>query len=83
MPIIISINTNINDASFDIEVPDDVVVSKITQDLVSCMEEQLKIQIDWKDVVLSSERLDLILDPNMTMAELGIWNGDYIYLTVL
>ncbi|MBP5418070.1 MAG: EsaB/YukD family protein [Clostridiales bacterium] len=81
MAIIISVKTNIYDASFDVEVPDDVAVSKVTKDLVECMMSLFNITINVEDVVLSCERLDVILDPSATLAEQGVWNGDYLELT--
>ena len=81
MTIILSVKTNINNASFDIEVPDDVPVSKITKDLVECIVSLFNIQLNADDVVLSSERLDAILERSQTLAEQGVWNGDFIDLT--
>lgn len=81
MAILITVNTNINNASFDIEVPNDVVVSVILKDLAACISKIMHMQFDARNMALSSERLDIVLSLEATLEKQGIWNGDYIQLT--
>ena len=79
--LLITIKTNISNASFDIEVPDDVAVSIILKDLAACMEKIMHVSLDPGNMALSCDRLNIILDQNATLGEQGVWNGDYIQLT--
>lgn len=79
--ILVTVKTNIDKASFDIEVPDDVAVSVILKDLAACIEKIMHMSLVTSNIALSCERLDIVLDVNATLGEQGIWNGDYIQLT--
>ena len=68
--------------AYDIEVPTNVNVGKLTGDLIEMVNAYLseKHPMDGKDYCIRSERLDRILWKNETLEEAGIRNGDIIVL---
>ena len=68
--------------AYDIEVPTNVNVGKLTGDLIEMVNAYLseKHSMDGKDYCIISERLDRILWKNETLEEAGIRDGDTIVL---
>lgn len=76
--IITTITTNFYPTSFDIEMPDDVPVFKITMDLAEMYSTLMKVKIDPKKLSIFCKRMNIVLQPNETLSSSGVWNGDYI-----
>lgn len=79
--VIITIIDRNSNRHFDVEVPDDVVVMKLTDDLIQALcgaDPSLYWDID--RTVLFSKRMGRELDDSKTLFEEGVWNGDYIYI---
>ncbi len=78
--MILTITTNISLRSYDIEVPDGILVEKFTSDVVECLNSMNGRHFVADSFAVVSNRMDKILMPDETLEEAGVWNGDYISL---
>ena len=76
--MILTITTNITDQRFDMDIPGDVPISKITKDLAECLTVLTKKSVKPDNLALASERLDKILISDNTLRDEGVWQGDYL-----
>lgn len=66
----------------DIEIPVDLEVSKLKDDMVETLNEyNPELFLNSAASELICARMNKKLDPNKTLKEIGVWNGDYITIT--
>lgn len=78
-PIIITVVDHFSGRDFDIEVPVDIEIFKLIDDITQTLHGYCpELWWDIADVTLYSRRQRHRLDVNKTLHEEKVWNGDYI-----
>lgn len=77
--VIITLRDSSGTIGYDIEVPTDVRVNKLTKDIKEAV---LSYNSKYNHIqsldILYSERMNMVLPSDKTFAEIGIWTGDVI-----
>ena len=77
--LIVTLNMKKQDFSVDIEVPDMLKVDELKRDIVETLRGYRKVlTIPDEGVELYCVRLERIINSHETLAQAGVWNGDYI-----
>jgi len=76
--MILTIITNLSNQRFDMDIPGDVPVSKITKDLAECLAVLTKRRVNADKLAIISERLDKVLVSDNSLRDEGVWQGDYL-----
>lgn len=76
--MILTISTNITDQRFDMDIPGDVPISKVTIDLAECLSVLTKTDVEAEKLAIICNRKDTILNPYNTLKDEGVWQGDLI-----
>ena len=80
--IIITVFDRRTGSSFDTEVPDDLEVDKLTDDLIQALiGADPSLYWDLELTKLGSPKLGRDLFPEKSLREEGIWNGDYLFIS--
>jgi hypothetical protein len=68
-------------ARFDVELPTDLEIEKLLDDLTQALEGyQPSLSWNLSQTALWSPRLERQLAPQATLEDEGVWNGDYLYI---
>ncbi len=79
--VIVTVNSDCCEHSFDIEIPTEIPCRKVYQDIIDTLSAYNGTQFASGYGGIYSVRLQRYLTPDENLGSAGIWNGDSILLT--
>ena len=79
--IIVTLTDGKNSFFTDMELPVDYPVRMMYPTIVDLINQnQTKVRFENTNILMAANRQKKVIEPNSTLEEAGIWNGDYITL---